>query len=343
MVTNFVRQYIKDLIPYSTARDEFSGEANVFLDANESPFPSQVNRYPDPHQRSLKAKISELKSFPADQIFLGNGSDEAIDLLVRVTTCNEGGVTITPPTYGMYKVAARNNNIPIIEAPLRSDFSLDLDAIQRASDMNSSLIFICSPNNPTGARYSRRALEDVLSRFKGIVVVDEAYIDFSTDESAISLISSYDRLVVLQTFSKAWGLAGIRLGMAFAAPALIHAMNKLKLPYNVSELTQRYALEQLQEPQRMLADVKTIIAERSRVQTELEAMPEVRKVFPSSGNFLLVKIDEPRKAFLHLQSKGVIVRDRSKEPLCDGCLRITIGTRDENNTALTALREIIGN
>jgi histidinol-phosphate aminotransferase len=341
MGSDFIKPYIQTLSPYSTARDEFTGAASVFLDANENPYPTTVNRYPDPHQRALKTLIGELKGVDTARIFLGNGSDEAIDILVRVIDCEDGGITITPPTYGMYKVAAASNGVSVVDAPLRENFSLDLDAIRRASTHGSRLLFLCSPNNPTGREYDLRDIQGVLEAFEGIVVVDEAYIDFADGPSALELLDRYERLVVLQTFSKAWGMAGIRLGMAFAAPALIAAMNKLKLPYNVSELTQRYALERLREPARMKGDVQELRTERERLMRELQSLPGITRVFPSGGNFLLVRMFEPRAVFERLQTRGIIVRDRSKERGCEGCLRITVGTSDENVALLDALREIL--
>lgn len=341
MVNQFIKQYIQALVPYSTARDEFTGVASVYLDANENPYQSSVNRYPDPHQRQLKARIAELKGVAVDKIFLGNGSDEAIDLLVRVVDTAQGGITITSPTYGMYKVAAANNGVAVVDAPLRPDFSLDMAAIRAASEKGSRLLFLCSPNNPTGAQYTLEEIRNVMKAFEGIVVVDEAYIDFAQAPSAITLLGENDRLVVLQTFSKAWGMAGIRLGIAFAAKALIDSMNKLKLPYNVSELTQRYALERLAEPSRMEGEVREILSERERVTSELRRLKGVIEVFPSATNFVLVKVTQARRAFEYLQGKGVIVRDRSKERNCEGCLRITIGTPEENNAVLEGLREVL--
>jgi histidinol-phosphate aminotransferase len=341
MVSEFIKPYIRTLTPYSTARDEFTGDASIFLDANENPFPTTVNRYPDPHQSALKARIGELKGVTVERIFLGNGSDEAIDLLVRVIDCQRGGITITSPTYGMYKVAAANNGISIVDAPVRDNFSLDLEAVARANARGSRLLFLCSPNNPTGTQYELGEIERVLGAFDGIVVVDEAYIDFADVPSALNLLDRCERLVVLQTFSKAWGMAGIRLGMAFAASELISAMNKLKLPYNVSELTQRYALERLREPERMEREVRSLRSERERLVVDLQSLPGVERIFPSGGNFLLVKIADPRSVFKRLQSKGIIVRDRSNERGCEGCLRITVGTSEENAALCNALREVL--
>ncbi len=341
MVNQFIKAYIQALVPYSTARDEFTGVASVYLDANENPYQTSVNRYPDPHQRQLKALISERKGVAVENIFLGNGSDEAIDLLVRVVDTLQGGVTITSPTYGMYKVAAANNGVAVVDAPLRPDFSLNLEAIRSASETGSRLLFLCSPNNPTGTQYTLGEIKSVMDAFAGLVVVDEAYIDFAQAPSALTLLGEYDRLVVLQTFSKAWGMAGIRLGMAFGAKVVIDSMNKLKLPYNVSELTQRYALERLAEPARMESEVREILSERARVASELRRLNGVVEVFPSETNFVLVKVTQARRAFEYLQGKGVIVRDRSKERGCDGCLRITIGTPAENNAVLEGLREVL--
>lgn len=341
MVSDFIKPYIRTLNPYSTARDEFTGDASIFLDANENPFPTTVNRYPDPHQHALRARIGELKGVSVERIFLGNGSDEAIDLLVRVVDCQGGGITINSPTYGMYKVAAANNGVSIVDAPLREDFSLDLEALALASAQGSRLLFLCSPNNPTGRQYDLGEIEGVLAAFEGIVVVDEAYIDFAEVPSALSLLDRYERLVVLQTFSKAWGMAGIRLGMAFAASELISAMNKLKLPYNVSELTQRYALERLREPERMEREVQSLRSERGRLVRDLHVLPGIERIYPSGGNFLLVKMSDPRSVFERLQSKGIIVRDRSKERGCEGCLRVTVGTSEENAALCNALREVL--
>jgi histidinol-phosphate aminotransferase len=282
--------------------------------------------------------VAKLRGVCAGNIFLGNGSDEAIELLVRIVETAQGGVTITPPTYGMYKVAARNNAVPLIEAPLNRDFSINLEGIARASSRGSRLVFICSPNNPTGRAYPLQELEAVLDAFAGVVVVDEAYSDFAQEQSAVTLLPQCERLVVLQTFSKAWGMAGIRLGMAFASPVIVAAMNKLKLPYNVSALTQRYALERLRESEGIQREVLRILAERARMQQELAGLACVTKVYPSGGNFLLVRIEGSDSAFEALKAQGVIVRDRSKERNCDSCLRITIGTAAENERVLTVLR-----
>lgn len=339
LVSDLIKPYIQALVPYSTARDEFSGVADVYLDANENPFATSVNRYPDPHHKELKGQISALKGMPVDTIFVGSGSDEAIELLVRVVDTEKGGITIAPPTYGMYRVAARNNDVHVVEAALNPDFSLNIDKIRQASDSGSKLLFVCSPNNPTGTQYSLDEVRNVLEAFQGVVVVDEAYVDFSTGESALGLLSESDRLVVLQTFSKAWGMAGIRLGLAFAAPTLVAAMNKLKLPYNVSTLTQQFALTRLREAGRVGEERQAIVRERERVRSELAKLPCVETVFPSEGNFLLVRFKDSAEAFHVLRDAGVIVRDRSHELHCSGCLRITIGTANENNRVVAVLAE----
>ncbi len=341
MVEQYIRPYIRELVPYSTARDEYSGNGSVFLDANENPFQRGANRYPDPHQKALKEAVSRLKKVALDSIFLGNGSDEAIDLLVRVTTTNRGGVTIMPPTYGMYKVATLNNGVPLIEAPLQPDFSLDTEAIKRANKEGSQLLFLCSPNNPTGNQYSLEEIETVLRSFKGIVVVDEAYIDFAKGPSATLLLPRYDRLVVLQTFSKAWGMAGARVGVAFASPLLIVAMNKLKLPYNISALNQAYILKGLERADETIRDIEALTTERARLTRELESLEVIQRVYPSEGNFVLVRVSNAQAAFCRLQERGVIVRDRSKELHCAECLRITIGTKEENDRVIATLRENI--
>ncbi len=341
MDSDFIRPYIRSLTPYSTARDEFAGAASVFLDANENPYPTTVNRYPDPHQRLLKARIAELKEIAAERIFLGNGSDEAIDLLVRVMDCTVGGITITSPTYGMYKVAAVSNGVSIVDAPLREDFSLDMEAISRASKGGSRLLFLCSPNNPTGMQYELEDIRRVLAAFEGVVVVDEAYVEFADTPSALELLPECSRMVVLHTFSKAWGMAGIRLGMAFADSEIISAMNKLKLPYNVSELTQRYAIERLRKPERMEREVSELRDRRALLVRELESLEGVMRVFPSGGNFVLVKVSDARTVFRALQSRRIVVRDRSMERGCEGCLRITIGTSEENGALIDALREVL--
>ena len=343
-LNNITRPNIKNLTAYSSARDEFSGEAKVFLDANEnslgSPLKNWYNRYPDPHQNKLKKEIGAIKGIAPEQIFLGNGSDEAIDLLYRCF-CNPGkdNVIICPPTYGMYEVSANINDVELRKAPLLDDFQLDLVHLENLVDDNTKLIWICSPNNPTGNIIHREDIEVVLNNFSGIVVIDEAYINFAHQKSFIQELSEYPNLVVLQTFSKAWGLAGLRLGLAFASPEIIGLMNKVKPPYNISQPTQNLALEALQELGTVNDMIRELVAMREAMTQLFHQMPFVEKVYPSEANFILVKIKEARKLYEYLLEKSIVVRDRSSVILCNDCLRITIGTEQENTILVDALHD----
>ena len=341
IVESLVRKNILSLKPYSSARDEFHGIATVYLDANESPYPSEYNRYPDPHQLKLKKRISELKNVSVDQIFLGNGSDEPIDLLIRAF-CEPGvdNVLIPQPTYGMYTVSANINAVEINTVSFTPEFDIDLQATQNAWDENTKLIFLCSPNNPSGNLLNIEKIKAILTSFSGLVIVDEAYIDFANSVSLISLLAQFQNLVVLQTLSKAWGLAAIRLGMCFAHPAIIEVLNKIKPPYNISGLSQTVALESLWQVEKKDHWVKEILSERERMQSELLSTKLVEKVFPSDANFLLVKVKEAKAVYQQLIARGVVIRDRSSITLCNNCLRITIGTPKENNSLLTELRKI---
>jgi histidinol-phosphate aminotransferase len=337
-----VRLNIKKLTPYSSARDEFSGDAKVFLDANEnslgSPLTKWYNRYPDPHQWALKEKLSRIKGIAPEHIFLGNGSDECIDLLFR-SFCEPGkdNVVICPPTYGMYEVSANINDVEIRKAPLLEDFQLDLVHLETLVDAHTKLIWLCSPNNPTGNALNREDIEMVLNNFNGIVVIDEAYINFSRQKTFIQELVDYPNLVVLQTLSKAWGLAGLRLGMAFASVSIIEILDKVKPPYNINQSTQELVLKALEEVGqvndmiRILADMREAMAEVFR------SMPMVEKVYPSDANFLLVKIKDARKMYEYLLTKGIVLRDRSNVALCEDCLRITIGTEKENTMLVDAM------
>jgi histidinol-phosphate aminotransferase len=337
-----VRLNIKKLTPYSSARDEFSGDAKVFLDANEnslgSPLTKWYNRYPDPHQWALKEKLSRIKGIAPEHIFLGNGSDECIDLLFR-SFCEPGkdNVVICPPTYGMYEVSANINDVEIRKAPLLEDFQLDLVHLETLVDAHTKLIWLCSPNNPTGNALNREDIEMVLNNFNGIVVIDEAYINFSRQKTFIQELVDYPNLVVLQTLSKAWGLAGLRLGMAFASVSIIEILDKVKPPYNINQSTQELVLKALEEVGqvndmiRILADMREAMAEVFR------SMPMVEKVYPSDANFLLVKIKDARKMYEYLLTKGIVLRDRSNVALCEDCLRITIGTERENTMLVDAM------
>ncbi len=338
------RENIQKLVPYSSARDEFSGEAKVFLDANEnslgSPLPKWYNRYPDPHQKQLKQVISTIKGITAEHIFLGNGSDECIDLLFRCF-CEPGkdNVVICPPTYGMYEVSANINNIEVRRAPLLETFQLDLIHLENLVDADTKIIWLCSPNNPTGNSLNRQDVEAVLNNFNGIVVIDEAYINFSRQKSFVQELPDYANLVVMQTFSKAWGLAGLRLGMAFASNAIIDIMNKVKPPYNISQATQEIALQALENTGQVNDMIRELVDMREALAEVLAQAPGVETVYPSDANFILIKIKEARKVYDFLLGKAIVVRDRSKVKLCEDCLRITVGTEKENTDLVEALQE----
>ena len=338
---SLVRPNIWNLQPYSSARSEFQGTATVFIDANENPWNPPYNRYPDPLQRTLKARIAEVKGVPEASIFTGNGSDEAIDLLLRIF-CEPGvdNIVAIDPSYGMYQVAADINNVACRKVLLRTDFSLDVDALLAAADAQTKLIFLCSPNNPTGNSLDRQEMVRLLHTFEGIVVVDEAYIDFASQPSFLPELENYPNLVVLQTLSKAWGGAALRLGMAFASPAIIGLFNKVKYPYNVNLPAQREALALLNKPEQMEAQRQKVLEERERLRRAFEAAPFQYQVYPSDANFLLVEVGRANEIYAALVEKGVIVRNRNSVSLCRGCLRITVGTVDENTLLLQALEEV---
>lgn len=342
-INNLQRENIKNLKPYSTARDEYKGQASVFLDANEnsygSPLNHNYNRYPDPLQLDLKEAISKIKGVPIKNTFLGNGSDEAIDLLYRAF-CEPGkdNVIILPPTYGMYEVSANINNVEIRKVDLLPGFQLDMEGIAEAIDAHTKLIFICSPNNPTGNSIVRTDIETILANFKGLVVIDEAYINYARQRTFIQELTEYPNLVVMQTFSKAWGLAALRLGMAFAARPVIDILNKVKPPYNINQATQDIALEALQNIEQVNEWIKITVAEREQLAERLLDLPMVKKVYPSDANFILVQVEDALRTYNSLVDLGIIIRDRSKVALCEGCLRITIGTAEENTKLLEALK-----
>lgn len=337
-VLKLVRPNILGLEAYSTARDDCgSNQPEIFLDANENPYNNGINRYPDPHQKALKAKVAEIKGISADSLFIGNGSDEAIDLVYRVF-CVPGAsnaVSIAP-SYGMYEVAAAMNDIEFRKVQMRPDFSMDTEAMLSAADSKTRLMFICSPNNPTGNSFPVEQIEDILERFGGVVVLDEAYIDFSVRPSLTSLVKRYPNLIVLQTLSKAWGMAGLRIGLAIADPAVIALMSKVKYPYNINVLAQKMALMKLDEAAKDKA-VAEIVGQRFRLEKELRKCPEVKGIYSSDANFLLVRFDNPDEVYGRLLAGGVIVRNRSKVPGCEGCLRITVGTPAENDRLLRLL------
>ena len=350
-LSSYVRKNILELTPYSSARDEFSGVEGIFLDANENPNDTGLNRYPDPHQRKLKTRVAALKGVEPGQLFLGNGSDEAIDLLIRIF-CEPGNSRILTmsPTYGMYKVCAGVQDVAVDAVLLNEDFSLDTDRMLSAVRFNTKLMFLCSPNNPTG---NQIALGDILylaERFNGIIVLDEAYIDFASGPSALSVLKDMPNLVVLQTFSKAWGMAGVRLGMAFADPFIISLMDKVKYPYNLSTLAQETALKAVEEVYKVYkveeveakrrsrySGIEEILRERWKLEGKLSALPCVEKIYPSEANFLLVRVADARGMYEHLVNQGIVVRDRSGQPLCQNCLRITVGTPAENQKLIQAL------
>lgn len=336
-----VRPNIQALKPYSSARDEFHGSASVFLDANENPYNEPYNRYPDPLQWKLKDRIAQLKGVDRNAVFLGNGSDEPIDLLIRAF-CEPGrdAVVGISPSYGMYEVAADVNDVDFRKVSLTPDFCLDAEALLKEVDNRVKVIFLCSPNNPTGNSLERDEIRKILDRFEGIVVVDEAYIDFSGEPSFLSELKAYPGLVVLQTLSKAWGAAGIRLGMAFASREIVAVLNKIKYPYNINMLTQRAALELLDNEAAMHDQLRRILSERTRMQEALPLLHVVRKTYPTDANFILVNVGDADGVYNKLVEKGVIVRNRNNVSLCGGCLRITIGTPQENDTLLEALRNI---
>jgi len=340
-ITKLVRGNILKLKPYSSARDEFEGEASVFLDANENPYPTDYNRYPDPHQKQLKKRISEIKKIKEELIFLGNGSDEAIDLLFRAF-CEPGRdeVLIPQPTYGMYAVSASINDVKVNSVNLTNDFDLDLDATLSAVTPQTKIIFLCSPNNPSGNLLSKEKVIEVIKNFNGLVVVDEAYIDFTSSQSLTELLDQYKNLVVLQTLSKAWGLAGLRLGICFASVEIISLLDKIKPPYNISSVTQSLALERLQLEEIKNQQVKEIIAQRKIMEAQLSESNVVEQVFPSDSNFLLVRVKNAKNIYDNLLNKGIVLRDRSNVILCNDCLRITIGTPKENQLLLDELKRL---
>ena len=337
-VLKLVRPSILALEAYSTARDDCgSNQPETFLDANENPYNNGINRYPDPHQKALKAKIAETKGIDTEHLFLGNGSDEAIDLVYRVFCVpGESNAVSIAPSYGMYEVAAVMNDVEFRKVQLKSDFSMDTGAMRSASDSKTRLMFICSPNNPTGNTFPVEQIEDILERFGGMVVLDEAYIDFSVRPSLVSLIDRYPNLIVLQTLSKAWGMAGLRIGLAIADPVVISLMSKVKYPYNINVVAQKMALTKLDAGAKDKA-VAEIVGQRFRLEKELVKCPEVKGIYSSDANFLLVRFDAPDEVYERLLGGGVIVRNRSKVPGCEGCLRITVGTPAENDRLLRLL------
>jgi histidinol-phosphate aminotransferase len=344
-INKITRKNILNLTPYSSARDEFTGEASVYLDANENAYGSpleqqQYNRYPDPLQYKVKKRLSEIKGVPVRNIFLGNGSDEAIDILFR-SFCNPAvdNVIIVPPTYGMYEVSANINDVEARKVNLTEEYQLNLESIAEAIDEHTKLIFICSPNNPTGNSINRDDIETLLANFNGLIVIDEAYINFSRQKTFIQELTEYANLVVLQTLSKAWGLAGLRVGMAFASEEIIEIMNKVKPPYNINEASQELALKALENVAQVNGWIKEILEQRDKLVLSIKDFDFVLDIYPSDANFILVKTTGPKPIYDFLVEKGIIVRDRSKVELCEGCLRITVGTPAENEVLIKTLQQ----
>ena len=338
-IRELLRENIRTLAPYSTARDEYQGELGIYLDANEKPYDNNYNRYPDPHQKNLKRRLAEIKGVPVEKIFIGNGSDEPIDLVFRLfcEPRRHNAVSIAP-TYGMYKVAAAINDVQMREVQLEPGFTLDAEKLLAATDENTRLLFLCSPNNPSGNCFPKKEIEKVIRRFNGIVILDEAYIDFAGQPGFLSELDEYPNLVILQTLSKAWGMAGLRLGLAFAQPLIVDTLSRVKYPYNINVVTQKIVLEQLRRsPDAQIAE---IVSERGRVLEGLAKNPVIRKIHPTDANFVLVEVDEPRTIYDRLIGAGIIVRDRSRIKGCEGCLRITIGTPEENDRLLETLKKL---
>jgi len=338
---DLVRKNIWNLKPYSSARDEYKGvEASVFLDANENPYNGPHNRYPDPMQRDLKATLAPIKKVNIENIFLGNGSDEAIDLVYRAfCEPKEDNVVAIDPTYGMYLVCAEVNDVEYRKVLLDANYQFKADELLAATDEHTKLIFLCSPNNPTGNNLSRAEIEKVLNQFQGLVILDEAYNDFSDEPSFLSQLDKYPNLVVFQTFSKAWGCAAIRLGMAFASPEIIAILSKIKYPYNINQLTQKQAIEMLHKHYEVERWVKTLISERAYLIEAFSKLSCVKKIYPTDANFFLTKVTDARAIYTYLVQLGIIVRNRHTVTLCQDCLRITVGTRNENDKLIEALQQ----
>ena len=333
-----LRKNIIDLNPYSSARHEYSGRDAMYFDANENPYNIPYNRYPDPIQSELKMKLSLIKGVKSEQIFTGNGSDEIIDLLIRAfCEPSRDNILIPEPSYGMYEVCAHINDVVIKKALLRRDFNLDTSLILSLADERTKIIFICSPNNPTANSFKESDIIRILLNFNGIVVLDEAYIDFASHKSFLKYLNDYPNLVILQTFSKAWGMAGIRLGIGFGDAEVINILNRIKYPYNVSMLTQKTALEMLERKGEMEMWVRSILDQRNFLEEKLRQLSFVQKVYPSDANFLLVRVNDPVSVYSYLESSKLIIRNRSKMPLCEDCIRITVGTAIENKILIDNL------
>lgn len=343
-IDTLVRNNIKNMSSYSSARDDFKNDFDkklIYLDANESPFDSGINRYPDNKQTELKKVVSNIKNINVNQIVFGNGTDEILDLIVRVfCNPNKDKIITLPPTYGMYDVIAKTNGVENIEIPLKSDFSIDKNEILKLSSSSIKILFLCSPNNPTGNSFDTNDLTDLIKGFNGVVVVDEAYIDFSSKQSLISLINDNNNLIITQTMSKAYGMAGIRLGMGFSNQKIINYLNKIKPPYNINVLTERKALEELNKIDEIKKNIDLVLNQRKLLVSCLEKLDFIEKIYKSDSNFLLVKVDNADLRYNQLLKNGIIVRNRSNQPLCQNCLRITIGTENENKSLIKILNQL---
>ncbi|MBO6606451.1 histidinol-phosphate transaminase [Psychroserpens sp.] len=342
-LNRLVRSNIQTLKPYSSARDEFKEVSTdmVFIDANENPFENGVNRYPDPKQNKVKAQLSKLKGVPSNQILLGNGSDEVLDLIFRAFCEPNRDVVITlPPTYGMYEVLANVNAIDVIKIPLDNSFEPKVNDILDEANERTKLLFLCSPNNPTSNSFKAEKIELLLNQFSGIVVIDEAYIDFSHDESWINRLGEFPNLIVTQTLSKAYGMAGIRLGVSYASEEIISILDRIKPPYNVNELTQLKALERLSQQDTVNKEIENILNERTKLASALNDISIIENVYPSDANFILARVDDANRRYQELILKGIVVRNRTNQPLCENCLRFTVGNAEENNLLIKALKEL---
>lgn len=340
ILEDLVRKNIREMKAYSSARDEFKGEASVYLDANENPYNGPYNRYPDPLQWKVKTKIAVIKGVKPENIMLGNGSDEPIDLVMRIfCEPRRDNIVSLNPTYGMYKVAAQTNDVEVREVLLSEQYDFSAQQVLEATNEQTKIIFLCSPNNPSGNSLNRAEVVKTIRSFPGIVVLDEAYIDFSSQASFLESLSEYPNLIVLQTFSKAWGSAGVRLGMAFASKEIINLFNKVKYPYNVNSLTQEYALRLLDNHAQLKELIAVLLQEREVLRKALSELPSVLHIYPSDANFLLVRVKDANATYRYLVDKGIIVRNRHNVSLCDNCIRITVGSKEENNELINALKE----
>ena len=342
-IQDLVRPTIKALKPYSSARDEFQGATDdmVFLDANENPYENGVNRYPDPQQRSVKSLLSEIRNIPQEHILLGNGSDEVLDLIFRAfCEPNQDNIITLPPTYGMYSVLANINAVDILSVQLDGLFQPKVNEILEIANNKSKLLFLCSPNNPTGNSFEAKSIEHLINKFKGIVVIDEAYIDFSNEESWVSRLGEFPNLIVTQTLSKAYGMAGIRLGICYASAYIISVLNRIKPPYNVNELTQQKAIAQLEQQEQTEQQVANILKERDVLVSELSKIDFVSKIYPSDANFILAQVDDATKRYSELIENGIVIRNRTTQPGCENCLRFTVGTKEENEILIKIMKEI---